>query len=172
VYIKDRDSKLQIKVESCINDSYYNVEDGLRVGIFDWFKAKTGAKIFGFFIAGQSRDVRNGITNKYIDKQGRTVREQVYGVDANARFIQIHKSEYVKNLAKKLQSEKFLQSYNKGYDTFFILPGGNELQIEDEELVVSGVVTASKLKTAFMKMNKKKAVSRVMVSRFIDGIAT
>ena len=172
VYIKDRDSKLQIKVESCINDSYYNVEDGLRVGIFDWFKAKTGAKIFGFFIAGQSRDVRNGITNKYIDKQGRTVREQVYGVDANARYIQIHKSEYVKNLAKKLQSEKFLQSYNKGYDTFFILPGGNELQIEDEELVVSGVVTASKLKTAFMKMNKKKAVSRVMVSRFIDGIAT
>ena len=172
VYIKDRDSKLQIKVESCINDSYYTTEDGLRVGIFDWYKAKTGAKIFGFFIAGQSRDVRNGITNKYIDKNGKTVREQTYSNDVNARYYQLHKSEYVKGLAKQLQSEKFLQSYNKGYDLFFILPGGNELQIEDDELVVNGAVTANKLKTAFMKMNKKKAVSRVMVSRFIDGIAS
>jgi ribonuclease I len=51
------------------------------------------------------------------------------------------------------------------------MPGGSDLQIEDEELVVTGTVTANKLKTAFMKMNKKKAVNRVMVSRFIDGIA-
>ena len=172
VYIKDRDSKLQIKVESCINDSYYTVEEGLRVGIFDWYKAKTGAKIFGFFIAGVNREMRSGITNKYIDKNGLTIRQQVLKSDANARFYQLDKSEYVKTLVKKLQSEKFLQSYNKGYDSFFIMPGGNELQIEDDELIVSGVVTASKLKTAFMKMNKKKAVSRVMVSRFIDGIAT
>ena len=173
VYIKDRDSKLQIKIDSCVNDSYYTVEDGLRVGIFDWYKAKTGAKIFGFFIAGQTRNVRNGITNKYIDKNGKTVREQVYADNPQAaRYQQLPKTEYVKNLSKQLQSEKFLQSYNKGYDLFFILPGGNELQIEDEELVVNGVVTANKLKTAFMKMNKKKAVSRVMVSRFIDGIAS
>jgi len=172
VYIKDRDSKLQIKVESCINDSYYTTEEGLRIGIFDWYKAKTGAKIFGFFIAGGTgREMRAGLTNKYIDKNGKTMKEQVYAGNVNARYHQIDKTEYVKSMVKKLASEKFLQSYNKGYDTFFILPGGNELQIEDEELVVSGVVTASKLKTAFMKMNKKKAVNRVMVSRFIDGIA-
>ena len=172
VYIKDRDSKLQVKVESCINDSYYTTEEGLRIAIFDWYKAKTGAKIFGFFIAGGTgREMRGGITNKYINKDGKTIREQVYAGNVNARYYQLDKSEYVKALVKKLQSEKFLQSYNKGYDSFFIMPGGNELQIEDDELVVTGVVTASKLKTAFMKMNKKKAVSRVMVSRFIDGIA-
>ena len=70
-----------------------------------------------------------------------------------------------------MKSEKFIQSYNKGYEAFFIMPGGSDLQIEDEELVVTGTVTANKLKTAFMRMNKKKAVNRVMVSRFIDGIA-
>lgn len=172
VYIKDRDSKLQIKVESYINDSYYTTEEGLRIGVFDWYKAKTGAKIFGFFITGTGREMRAGIANKYINKEGKTVREQVYKADVNARYYQIDKSEYVKGLSKNLQSEKFLESYNKGYDSFFILPGGNDLQIEDEELVVNGVVTASKLKTAFMKMNKKKAVNRVMVSRFIDGIAS
>ena len=83
----------------------------------------------------------------------------------------LEKSDVVKNIVSKLKSEKFVQSYNSGYESFFILPGGTDLQIEDEELVVSGTVTASKLKTAFMKMNKKKTVNRVMVSRFIDGIA-
>jgi hypothetical protein len=52
-----------------------------------------------------------------------------------------------------------------------MMPGGSELGIEDEELSVTGTVTAHKLKNAFMKMNKKKQINRVMVNRFIDGIA-
>ena len=51
------------------------------------------------------------------------------------------------------------------------MPGGRDIAVENEELQVEGKVTASKLKNAFMKMNKKRQVSRVMVSRFIDGIA-
>jgi flagellar hook-basal body complex protein FliE len=38
-------------------------------------------------------------------------------------------------------------------------------------LQISGEVTQSKLKNAFMKMNKKKQVSRVFVNQFIKGIA-
>jgi hypothetical protein len=45
------------------------------------------------------------------------------------------------------------------------------MNIEDDELTVTGAVTANKLKNAFMKMNKKKQINRVMVNRFIDGIA-
>jgi hypothetical protein len=90
---------------------------------------------------------------------------------ATHMMISPDKSDIVKDIAAKMKSEKFIQSYNKGYESFFIMPGGSDLQIEDEELVVTGTVTANKLKTAFMKMNKKKAVNRVMVSRFIDGIA-
>jgi hypothetical protein len=86
-------------------------------------------------------------------------------------MISPDKSDIVKDIVAKMKIEKFVQSYNKGYESFFIVPGGSDLQIEDEELVVTGAVTANKLKTAFMKMNKKKAVNRVMVSRFIDGIA-
>jgi hypothetical protein len=70
-----------------------------------------------------------------------------------------------------LKQDKFLQSYNFGYDAFFIMPGGSDLNIEDEELSITGNFTTNKLKTAFMKMNKKRQVNRVMVSRFIDGIA-
>ena len=173
VFIKDRNSKLQVKVDSSINDSFYTREDGFRIAIFNWFRATTGAKIFGFFIAGQGRDLRCNITNKYIDKNNKTIREMIISSGnpfANHGY-RLEKSDVVKNIVSKLKSEKFVQSYNSGYESFFILPGGTDLQIEDEELVVSGIVTASKLKTAFMKMNKKKTVNRVMVSRFIDGIA-
>jgi hypothetical protein len=38
-------------------------------------------------------------------------------------------------------------------------------------LSVEGNVTAAKLRTAFIKMNKKKQVSRVLVNRFIGEIA-
>ena len=43
---------------------------------------------------------------------------------------------------------------------------------EGDEIEIEGKVTSSKLKSAFMKMNKKKQVSRVLVSKFIQGIAT
>jgi hypothetical protein len=89
----------------------------------------------------------------------------------NYRHIQYSKSDYVKELVNQMRENKFIQSYNKGYESFFIMPGGSDLSIENDELVINGAVTANKLKNAFMKMNKKKQFSRVMVSRFIDGIA-
>jgi hypothetical protein len=170
IYIKDRDSKLQIKLDFHLNDSHYNIDDSLRVAIFDWFRAVTGAKIFGFFITETGRNLTNSVTNKYYDKKGRTVK-QICNEDFQYTNWQYHRSEFVQSLSKKLKSEKFLESFNPGYNAFFMMPGGSEMNIEDEELSVTGTVTANKLKNAFMKMNKKKQVNRVMVNRFIDGIA-
>jgi hypothetical protein len=174
VYIKDRNSKLQVKISNEPH-KYWSYNDGMRVAIFDWFRATTGAKIFGFFIAGEGRSMRQQLTAKYINKDGQSVYEMVdkkYGLTGNNnRYFDYDKSEFVKELASQVKKDKFIQSYNKGYDSFFIMPGGSDLKVEDEELEIEGKVTASKLKNAFMKMNKKKQVNRVMVSRFIDGIA-
>jgi hypothetical protein len=41
----------------------------------------------------------------------------------------------------------------------------------DGEIEVDGKLTASKLKNAFMKFNKGKQINRVLVSKFIQGIA-
>ena len=170
IYIKDRNSKLQIKLDFHYNESRYNIDDSLRVAIFDWFRAVTGAKIFGFFVTETGRSLANSIANKYYDKKGRNIK-QICTEDFQHTHWQYYRSEFVQTLSKKLRSEKFLESFNPGYDAFFMMPGGSELGIEDEELSVTGTVTASKLKNAFMKMNKKKQVNRVMVNRFIDGIA-
>ena len=170
IYIKDRNSKLQIKLDYHYNESHYNVDDSLRVAIFDWFRAVTGAKIFGFFVTETGRNLANSIANKYYDKKGRTVK-QICTEDFQHTHWQFFRSEFVQSLSKKLRSEKFLESFNPGYDAFFMMPGGSEMNIEDGELSVTGTVTANKLKNAFMKMNKKKQINRVMVNRFIDGIA-
>ena len=171
IYIKDRDSKLQIKLGYHSNESHWNIDDSLRVGIFDWFRSVTGSKIFGFFITETGRGLSQSITNKYYDKKGRNVK-QICNQDFNYTNWRYYQSDLVASLGKKLKSEKFLESFNPGYDSFFMMPGGSELNIENEELTVTGPVTANKLKNAFMKMNNKKQVSRVMVNRFIDGIAT
>jgi len=170
VFIKDYESKLQVKIESSVLNGFY--DESFRIGIFDWFRAKTGAKIFGFFIAGQGRELRQALAHRYVNKDGKSINEMIKEKYSSTHMmISPDKSDIVKDIVAKMKSEKFVQSYNKGYESFFIVPGGSDLQIEDEELVVTGTVTANKLKTAFMKMNKKKAVNRVMVSRFIDGIA-
>jgi hypothetical protein len=81
-----------------------------------------------------------------------------------ARFV-------LSGLVKKFQVQKFIESKTKGYSSFFIVSGGDGLKTEDDELEIQGNVTTSKLKTAFMKMNKKKAINRILVSKFIAGIA-
>ena len=170
VFIKDYESKLQVKIEPSILNGFY--DESFRIAIFDWFRAKTGAKIFGFFIAGQSRELRQALVHRYVNKDGKSISEILKEKYSSTHMmISPERSDIIKDIVAKMKSEKFIQSYNKGYEAFFIMPGGSDLQIEDEELVVTGAVTANKLKTAFMRMNKKKAVNRVMVSRFIDGIA-
>jgi hypothetical protein len=52
-----------------------------------------------------------------------------------------------------------------------MIPGGRALAVEHEELEVEGKFTAKKLQTAFLKVAKAKQVNRVLVSRFIEGIA-
>ena len=172
VFLRDDDSKLQVKINSNMHD-YYNYDDGMRLGIFNWFTAKTGAKIFGFFIAGENRRIRQNVTQKYINEKNESVYATIRKMNSLANHYHAYdKTDYVKQLCNEIKEKKFIQSYNKGYESFFIMPGGTDLAIDaDEELVVSGTFTANKLKNAFLKMNKKKQVSRVMVSRFIEGIA-
>ena len=171
VYLRDpKNSKLQIKVDCHVNDSHFNTDESLRVAIFKWFSQMTGAKIFGFFITEPGRSVTKSFTSKYYDEKGRTVKE-ICNNDYNFTHWQYYRSDFVSTMCKKLKNDKFIQSYNPGYEAFFIMPGGSDLNIKDEEMEITGAVTSNKLKTAFLKMNKKRQVNRIMVSRFIDGIA-
>jgi hypothetical protein len=73
-----------------------------------------------------------------------------------------------------MKKEKFLTSYKKGYNKFFLIAGGKELEINDGDFEFEqegNKVSAKKLATAFMKFNEKRQVNRVLVQKFIEGIA-
>lgn len=169
VVIRDVKNKIEIQLRS--EGPNHQYDDALRAGLFKWFSKVTGAKIFGFFITGGNRSTKFAVCNKYIDKDGRNVYDMM-GIDRNANYVhRPDRSEYVSSISKMLTKDKFVESFNEGYTAFYMIPGGEHLRVVDEELNIDGKVTAGKLKNAFMKVAKAKQVNRVLVSRFIQGIA-
>ena len=153
-----QDSKL--KYQKLVKSN--NLGNEMFVSVAEWFTATTDSKIFGFFIVPSQR--AKGIIRHYYHNEKRqplyTKRSDTY-VD----------SELIKQLKRKLDTQKFLQSFNPGYDSYFLISGGHDLMANDGELEVDGKLTSSKLKNAFMKFNKGKQINRVLVSKFIQGIA-
>ena len=153
VLIQDKVNKLEYKYSSGTNDI-----------ILEWFRKVTNSKIFGFFLTANSYQGKAAIYRYYRNEDGKDLNEirhkNFYGYD-----------DISKKLAKQFKTEKFVHSYLEGYDSFFIVSGGDDLITENEQIEIEGNITAGKLKTAFMKFNKKKAINRVLVSRFIAGIA-
>jgi len=157
IMVMDKQNKLQFKY-----DRYDR--GGMNDIVLEWFRKVTNSKIFGFFLTANSYQGKGAISRYYYDKDFKhldDIRHKSY----------YEYEEFRKKLIKQFKTEKFVQSFNRGYDSFFIVAGGDDLVTEEDEIEIDGVVTASKLKTAFMKFNKKKAINRVLVSRFIAGIA-
>jgi hypothetical protein len=158
-HMRDRQSKFEYKLDLSANE--------MAKGILKWFGHATGSRVFGFFIVSSGRgNFKHAIGNRFFDEKGKTIWQiqNEIGYDAASNFT--------KNLMKQFRDEKFLVSKNGGYDNFFLIHGGEDLTTnDDDEIEVEGKFSARKLATAFAKYNKKRAVNRVLVSKFIQGIA-
>jgi hypothetical protein len=158
VYLVDRENKFQIKLDGN--------RQSVSVAMFKWFAKVTNSKIFGFFIVSNQSPAhtRQAINNRYSIGENETLSDL-----HNRDYHQWHNKQ--KELVKQFKDEKFLISKNDGYNSFFLISGGNDLKTEQDEIEIEGKFTAKKLASAFAKMNKKKTVNRVLVSKFIEGIA-
>jgi hypothetical protein len=158
VIIQDIKSKFQNKM-----DDYKMTLNKL---ILEWFKKTTGSKVFGFYLTPSRRRSKYAIESQYVDENGDTYSDliQKNGHDKT--------KELINQLSKQFNENKFIELNPIGFDSFYIVAGGNELITEEDELVVEQNASTSKLKSAFMKFNKNKSVNRVLVSKFISGIAT
>ena len=156
-----RDTKEKLDFD--INFEGTHVSEGIRDSIYKWFTQTTGTKIFGFFITGDVKyQITNSLENRYYDtKTGAKPEFDNYPA----------KWQFYDDLTKKLKKEKFLVSKNPGYESFYLIVGGKNLQIEEEELKVAGKVTTSKLVNSLRKLTKNKSTNRVLASQFIQGIA-
>jgi hypothetical protein len=139
-----------------------------------WLTDTTGAKTFAFFITEKGSSARNALFRHFRFDDKKTLIDKIDETLIPGRHH--YESEYrnspiLKEKMQELKTEKFLESHNVGYRKFYFIAGGDSLQIDNEELEITGNVTAGKLKNAFGKYNKKRQVNRVLVSRFIQEIA-
>ena len=166
-FLVDKKEKFQVKVNEYENDY------GLREAVMNWYAETAKSDIIGFFITSSSGQyIRNSIREKYFDVDGKNIVEKLTGeakIRGHGNYTLVN--EACNELAKKLKQEKFLESNNRGYNKFFMIPGGSDIRIESDELEIEGNVSQSKIRNAFIRMNKKKQVSRVLVNRFIGEIA-
>jgi hypothetical protein len=153
------------KFETRMAHETFRHNGGLNSIALDWFKQTTGSKVFGFFLIPGNKS-KWAIRSHYILEDG----ESLYDKERKANSAALQ--EEIKKVNKKFEEEKFLlTNHRTGFDSFFLVAGGNDLVTSEDEIEIDGKVTSSKLKNAFMKFSKKKAVNRVLVSKFIQGIA-
>jgi hypothetical protein len=166
VILRDRKNKFEYAFTPSgkKSDDYYTNGELLRSAL-EWIRVVGKTKVFGFFILPTKTSyAKSAIRSRYYFEDGSTI-EQIRKANAAKAY------ETETSLIKKFKEQKFLISNTKGYDSFYLIAGGADLQTEEEEIEINGVVTSHKLKTAFMKMAKKKQVNRVLVSKFIQGMA-
>jgi hypothetical protein len=155
VFLCDKKNKIQQGVSK--------KEDGVRIAIANWLTKTTGVKIIGFYLATNSA-MKGAVRRRLFNTELNELRK-----DERANYYQL-KEAYSKYI-KVLRKEKFLESKNAGYESFFLLPGGNELDMDDEDFEAPSKVTTATLTKAFSKYTKNRQVNRVLVSRFIGMIA-
>jgi len=166
VVVRDRKNKFEyaMKMDNKKNYSYFTNEELLRSAL-EWIRVVGKSKVFGFFIlASRNSHAKGAIRNRYYFEDGTTI-EDMRKNNMTGMF------EKEKELIRKFKQDKFLITNTAGYNSFYLIAGGSDLQTENEEIEIDGKVTSSKLKSAFMKMAKKKQVNRVLVSKFIQGMA-
>lgn len=155
IFISDKENRIQIKLNHA--DNWRDDTEATKNAILEWYRQVTGSKIFGFFIVGnRATDIKKCLNSRFQEN-----------LESNKPLGY----ERVHELFLQLKETKFLESKNKGYDGFYFIPGGKKLEIEDDEIVINGNVTSSKLVNAFRKMSKNKHTNRILVTKFISGIS-
>ena len=72
----------------------------------------------------------------------------------------------------EIRKNKVVVLDSKGYDQYYILPGGAALAVENDGLDDKLVgASKGKLKTAFAKSNKGRIQSRVLLNKFVGMVA-
>lgn len=82
-----------------------------------------------------------------------------------------YETDYEKNL-KFINKNKYIHFTDMmNFSDYFLLFGGNELNVEDSFLENEDFKTNGSLARAFIKANVKRGTSRVMLSKFIEKIS-
>lgn len=113
-------------------------------------KKATNANYVGFYI-GSPGDTIGLSVRKVFD---------IYRVKSDA-----HQKDLV-----KARKEKFYPIYGTGFDVYYVIPGGDELEVKGSGLSVGQDANKNQLKKAFLQAMSSRAVNRIFLSRFCNTL--
>jgi len=123
-------------------------------GLVKLIREVTGANVVCFdIVSGQGRRV---ISNKMF-KHSRSLTPQEY--------------RQTEDLARKFRKDRVLVLENLGYNEYYLIPGGRDLDIDDDEIEVESGADKKKIFKAFAEMQDNKKTSRILLNRFVKMVA-
>ena len=146
---------ISVIIDPVTNKSYeFKAEDNVTDELLKILKKRVeGMNVIGFFIAGSGKSGR-------VDKR---VLQYLLGT---------YDRDIIMEKVKFINKNKYLALDSLGYDEYYVLPGGSNLEVEnsglDEELVGA---SKAKLKTAFGKSMKGRISSRQLLNKFVKLVA-
>jgi hypothetical protein len=143
------DSNIIIRDTKTMNEGRARPKTDLTIALLELLKANTGVNVIGFYIS--SGNYKRQIMSR-LDKSGTNI------------------PDFDEKL-KTAKRQKFFMINGAGYDDYYIIPGGKDLDAKDEEMQVDENASKNQLKHAFMMMQKSKGINRVLLSRFVEKIA-
>jgi hypothetical protein len=151
VVITDKKTKFSFRLNNQKTKTEY-----LLLGALNYFKHVTKSNVIGFFVLSSSRyGTNSSLYRRYEEKNSKSGFIEPTVIDAKK---------------KELRENKFIESYNAGYESFYIV-AASDMNIEDGEFEIEEGASQRKVISAFKKYSKKRQVSRVLVNRFIQRIA-
>jgi hypothetical protein len=123
-------------------------------GLVKLIREVTGANVVCFDIVGGNG--RRVISNKMF-RHNRSLTSDEYRQTEDA--------------AKKFRRDRLLVLENLGYTEYYLIPGGKDLDIDDDEMEVESGADKKKLLKAFAEMQDNKKTSRVLLNRFVKMVA-
>jgi len=131
----------------------YRVKKTVTTTLLEILKDRTGTNLIGFYITPKRRGNFDSLWRQYGNRADYTGCEKAFW---------------------EFKEEKVYGFKNVGYDEYYMIPGGADLDAEDEtldDLLGDAKASQSKLKNAFLKMNQGRLTNRVLLRKFIEQVA-
>ncbi len=148
--LQDEITKKNYDIRPASKDSWYRHqpygEKSMTALLLRVLKERTGCNLLGFYISSYGFD---------------SMYRQFYGFDH---------SETYKNCQTDWKNSGFFGVNTAGYDEYYIL-NPKSMDVSSGNLNVNSDMTKRKIASEFIKFSEKKAVSRVLLSRFVKRIA-
>lgn len=131
----------------------YRVKKSITTTLLEILKDRTGTRLIGFYLTPKRRSNFDHLWVQYGNRSDYTGRDRAFA---------------------EFKNEKVYGFKNVGYDEYYMIPGGADLDAEDEsldDLLGEAKATQSKLKNAFLKMNQGRLTNRVLLRKFIEQVA-